>query len=208
MSGYRLRTERGLVWPADDVDCAAVVFDTPPDMDEAILHCRSHDVAVQAGGNCGVWPKYLSSRFGVVYTFEPDPLNFRCLAQNCDEPNIVKMQAALGDVPGFIDLKREARNIGAHYVEGHGIIPTLRIDDLGLEACDYICLDIEGYEFKALSGAVDTIRKFGPVIQIEDKGLSDKYGTQKGHIEEWLMRDFGYEVLSRPHRDVILVCRY
>ena len=201
------RIEQGLVWPKEDRDCAAVVFKTPGDMDVALEHCKGRSVVIQAGGNCGVWPRWLSDKFAAVYTFEPDPVNFYCLAQNCPQPNIITIQAALGDEPGFVDLKRERRNIGAHYIEGKGLIPTLRIDDLGLEACDYICLDIEGYEMKALKGAVRTLAEFKPVIQIEDKGLSDKYGSAKGDIEIWLHQALGYEVVDRPHRDVIMVAQ-
>lgn len=196
--------ENGLVWPEKDRDCAKVVFTTTGDMEPAIAHCRAKRIAVQAGGNCGVWPMWLSERFEAVYTFEPDPTNFFCLAQNCKRPNIFCYQAALGDSPMFIDMKRDERNIGAHYVQGSGFIPTLKIDDFGFEQCDYICLDIEGYEQKALLGAIETIDRCHPVIQIEDKGLSDKYGTSKGDIEKWLCEQFGYKVVDRPHRDVIL----
>lgn len=201
---FETRMERGFVWPKEDRDCARAVFATPGDMEPALEHCKGFDVVVQAGGNCGVWPLWLSERFKAVYTFEPDPLNFYCLSRNCAKPNIIKMQAALGDKTGFIDLARERRNIGAHYIDGEGLIPTLCIDSLGLEACDYICLDIEGYELKALHGAKNTIEKYSPVIQVEDKGLSDKYGSFKGDIENWLISEYDYEVIARPHRDVIL----
>src|SRR3954463_5592306 len=79
-AGFRL--ERGLLWPADDRDCAAVVFDTAPDLVRAMEACKGFDLCIQAGGNCGTWPRYLAERFGAVYTFEPDPANFTALAFN------------------------------------------------------------------------------------------------------------------------------
>lgn len=202
-AGYRL--ERGLLWPAEDRACAAVVFDMAADLDLVYRHCRGFDVAVQAGGNCGVWPAKMAERFKTVFTFEPDPVNFRCLCANASDERIVKFNAALGCQRGMIDLARDPRNIGAHYVKGSGSIPVLRIDDLALEACDLIYLDVEGFELEALRGAADTIRLNESTIVVEDKGLSVQYGTPKGYVEIWLARTFGYKVVGRPHRDVVLV---
>ncbi|MEO8531020.1 MAG: FkbM family methyltransferase [Deltaproteobacteria bacterium] len=66
------------------------------------------------------------------------------------------------------------------------------------------CLDIEGAEMPALLGAKELIERCLPVIQIEDKGLSRKFGYEKGDAEAWLAMEFGYVVRARPGRDVIL----
>jgi hypothetical protein len=48
-----------------------------------------------------------------------------------------------------------------------------RIDDLNLPSCDLIHLDVEGYEAAALQGAIETIKKFKPVVIIErDSGAN------------------------------------
>lgn len=201
------RNERGLLWPATDTECAAVVFDTAVDLDHAMPHVKDRSLCVQAGGNCGVWPRWLADRFDVVFTFEPDHLNFTALAANThDKPNVIRMQAALGHTPRMIGLEREAGNCGAHFVSGAGMVPTIRIDDLALPSCGLICLDIEGAEIDALKGAVKTIAANKPVIVIEDKGLSERFGHKKGDAERWLAGAFGYTVTARPHRDVVLVC--
>lgn len=82
--------------------------------------------------------------------------------------------------------------------------PVLRIDDFETDGLGLVYLDIEGFELNALMGATETIRKYRPVIALEDKGLSEKYGTPKGAVEEWLASQFDYVVLKRVHRDVIL----
>jgi FkbM family methyltransferase len=201
--GYRL--ERGLLWPATDIGAAAAVFTTLGDLDVAYRYCRGFDVAVQAGGNCGVWPAAMGEKFRVVYTFEPDPINFRCLCANAPAVNVFKFCAALGMLHHAVDLDLRPDNVGAHQVDGEGDIPTFRIDDLGLRACDLICLDIEGYELRALHGARSTIRQFRPVIMVEDKGMSERYGVAKGEAEKWICEQFGYRVAERPHRDVVMV---
>jgi FkbM family methyltransferase len=201
------RTERGLVWPATDTECAEVVFDTAVDLELALPHVKDRSICVQAGGNCGVWPRWLADRFAIVFTFEPDHLNFTALAANThDKPNVIRMQAALGHTPRLIGLAREAGNCGAHFVSGAGIVPTVRIDDLALPSCGLVCLDIEGAEIDALKGATKTIAAHRPVIVIEDKGLSERFGHRKGDAERWLAGAFGYEVIARPHRDVVLAC--
>lgn len=195
----------GFFVPEKDQKCIDVVFTSLGDLQKALAYCKNNKVAVQAGGNFGVWPKALSKVFNTVYTFEPDQVNFSCLCRNIgDIQNIVKIQAALGDENKCVDLYRYENNAGAHYVAGAGIIPTFTIDSLALPACDLIVLDIEGYELKALRGAKKTIEAYGPVIHIEDKGLSDKYGSALGDAEKWLF-NFGYVVKDRPARDVILV---
>ena len=121
-----------------------------------------------AGGNCGVWPKHLSAEFETVDTFEPDPLNFRCLAANAPEENIFKFNAGLGwdEYPSGME---RTDNCGAHRIDGAGNIPVMNVDDLRLRGCDFIQLDIEGMEHDALHGASTLIKVHHPVIMIEDK---------------------------------------
>ncbi|MDK1386371.1 FkbM family methyltransferase [Sinorhizobium sp. 8-89] len=208
-AGYRL--ERGLMWPAEDRACAAVVFDTVPDMDHALKHCRKFELVVQAGGNMGVWALALAQKFERVVTFEPDPRNFRALVHNtASAENILALPCALGSDGGDwcgLDLApHETNNAGAYQVTKGVTAPIVTIDSLNLPSLDLLYLDIEGFEMPAILGAMETIDKFRPVIAIEDKGLSDRYGYQKGAAENALAT-FGYEVVARPHRDVVMVAR-
>jgi FkbM family methyltransferase len=130
--------------------------------------------AVQAGGCLGIFPKRLAQEFRAVYTFEPDPALFAQLQANVPEPHVVRLQAALGAGPGLVrtsgvrrDGKGNPPHEGLTHVAGPGIVPTLRVDDLDLPACDLIYLDIEGCEARALEGAADTIRRCRPVIALE-----------------------------------------
>ena len=132
-------------------------------------------------------------------------MNFRCLCTNAPAENIFKFNAALGDVHRGVGLSLRPDNVGAHHVDGAGDIPTLLIDDLALQGCDLIYLDIEGYELPALRGAESTIERCKPVISIEDKGMSERYGIAKGEAEAWLGSRFNYRVAERVRRDVVLV---
>ena len=165
-------------------------------------------VAVQAGGAMGVWAKRMSQVFQDVYTFEPNPQSFYCTSFNNPEENVHAYNAALGNERKMIKVGTPGNeiNYGANRVVGDGPVPTLRVDDLGLNRCDLLMLDIEGFELFALQGAFETIKAHGPLIVLEDKGCSRDFGYQKGKVEMYLKNKQGYETHSRFHggRDVIL----
>lgn len=181
------------------------MFATLPDLEAAARHVTERRIAIQAGANCGVWPKWLGGAFGRVYAFEPDPFNFVAFASNCPEPNIVKLQAALGDTHGLIAVRRLIDNAGASWVERAdvGLVPTLRIDDLGLEVCDLIALDVEGMEGPALVGAEETIRRARPIVLFEEKH-GERYGWARGAVQSWLEAR-GYAKAAQLRNDVLMV---
>lgn len=202
MAWRALKQIQGYWWPESDVHAHTVAFTDANDLELALKYVKERRVAVQAGGQCGVWANYLAKTFTEVWTIEPDLENYLCLMLNI-KPNVHPIWAALGDefIYGGVGLHRYPDNTGAHYVEGRGRIGTVTIDELNLEACDLIVLDIEGMEPLALLGGTETIGKFKPVLMVEDKGLSKKYGEPQGWPEKWS----GFQVVERVKRDVILV---
>lgn len=192
-------------FPAGDVECRAVVPFQVQDVDRALAHVKDFDTCVQAGGNVGYWPLYLADKFKKVYTFEPDKENYACMVENIEGvDNIFHERAGLGDRNHAASLVGDRKNCGAYQIEeGGNDFPIVMLDNYNLSP-SLLCLDIEGYELIALRGATETIKRSSPVIMLEDKGLSEKYGTKKGDVEHWL-EQFGYKVVERIHRDVILV---
>jgi FkbM family methyltransferase len=157
-------------------------------------HVTDWSVCVQAGGNQGMYPRLLSSMFSHVYTFEPDPLNFHCLVNNCQVDNIYKLQAALGAETGLVRLNRHTmHNTGCHTVSSDGEchVPMITIDSLKLQSCGLFQLDIERYEIHALKGALETIERCKPVIQCENGN----------HEILDLIKPFGYEAVSHSLSD-------
>ena len=162
--------------------------------DGYLKHCKKFDVVVQAGGNCGLYPMLFSQYFSRVYTFEPDPLNFHCLVNNCQVSNIYKFNAALGETNKLVHVYNgNEGNVGCHTIGDdpskniswtamHSFIPTFTIDQLALDHCDLIQLDCEGYEPNVILGAMDTIERFKPVISLE---------TTNGETEA-MLNQFGY----------------
>jgi FkbM family methyltransferase len=162
--------------------------------DGYLKFCKKFDVVVQAGGNCGLYPMLFSQYFTRVYTFEPDPLNFHCLVNNCQMPNIFKFNAALGETNKLLHIYNgNEGNVGCHtvgddptkYTTMQSFIPTLTIDQLALDHCDLIQLDCEGYEPNIIMGAMDTIERFKPVISLETSNQeTDLILTQFGYTHK------------------------
>lgn len=191
-------------------------------------------VAVQAGGATGVWACRLAYEFEEVWTFEPLRQNWAALKFNVDtfrrrkDPKakgfIYATFGALGGRDGSADSvimqqhPNEEANAGSYQV-----VPVRSEDCDDVEntsamfsvdgffspessklPVDLLCLDVEGYELPALQGGENVIQHHRPVVVVEDKGLSQRYGYQKGDVIQWL-RSRGYVVAEKIKRDVVLV---
>ena len=166
---------------------------------------KTHRVLIQAGGNVGFYVKKYSEIFDKVYTFEPEPLSFFCLNLNVTSPNVYKYQACLGDTHTCVNVYNTCDTLGhgGSHVVGPGVIPTLLIDDLNLEICDLIHLDIEGYEKKALLGGIETIKRCKPVIALENYApWMARYGTNLDEIEG-LLTSIEYHFVGEVQGDRI-----
>jgi FkbM family methyltransferase len=187
------------VWPAEDNGAwDGPVADFTMHFEKYKQHIRKWDVVVQAGGNCGLYPRLFAEHFKYVYTFEPDPLNFHCLVNNCQLDNVIKINAALGDSNKLIRVQRAAmNNVGMHKVttetpnDQELFIPMFTIDQLALTQCDLIQLDVEGYEANIIAGAFDTISRLKPLITCENGN---------NNIAE-ILAPYGYERVDQSHSD-------
>lgn len=210
----------GWLWPADDEHANRVVLrDCAEDVAFVMAHTpkERRQVAVQAGGNVGVYAHALSAHFRLTYTLEPDPTNYRAMCWNLDARRdavlaalgrglIARTQAALGDAPGQCAIQPVGRaNCGAHRVvpapvPDEGALPVVALDDLELPGCDLLWLDVEGSELPALRGAKRVIDRFGPVIVTEEKHLGDFYGYRDEEIAAFLA-PLGYRQVARNRND-------
>jgi len=167
-----------------------------------ILPKEKRNLVIQAGGNCGMFPVEYDKYFQRVVTFEPDPLNFKCLVANIDSKNITPIQACLGAVSGkSVPMRNNGINIGACHVSKappkfHAL--TFAIDDLHLEP-DVIHLDVEGHELQTLLGAEKTLFLHHPLIiseiKAENRFLVWEYLKEFGYAETGRLSngDFVYE---------------
>jgi hypothetical protein len=68
------------------------------------------------------------------------------------------------------------------------IQPSIRLDDLHLGPIDFIKIDVEGFELPVLKGGEETIKKWRPIICIEQNGSETKWrGAKKFEAVEFLL---------------------
>lgn len=144
---------------------------------------------------------------GKVVALEPDPMNHEAARTNIAMhrqinklDNIVLMQAAVSGKRGFIELSSEGAMgsadtsmVGSY--RGRAVrVDSYTLDDLveinRLPKVDFIKMDIEGSEEKAIAASADFFARFKPRIIIEphvvDKVLSEA-------ALHGLLTDYGYE---------------
>lgn len=164
---------------------------------------------VQAGGNLGIFPKYLSQHFDTVYTFEPSPELFPLMTANAPEHNIVRFQSALGEGRAYVGVSQTRRykhhmppHEGVTHVRGDGVIPVMTVDGLVLPSCDLIYLDIEGYELYALRGAAKTLSVHRPVVVTEINDCIELSGLCKDDLFSF-MDSAGYSLAFTCRQDYV-----
>ena len=158
-------------------------------------HVKKFDVVVTAGANHGIHCRFYAKKFDKVYAFEPNTIAFHCLVVNNPFNNVIKMNSALGNKCGMVQVcGNPAGTSGTLKVKEGGTIPCLTIDVLNLDALDLLQLDAEGYEFKILQGALATIQKYRPVIIAEN--------GRKGEILDFLTK-INYEYIEQSVSDSV-----
>ena len=97
----KVECSRGIMFPAGANRAWRRYTNRAPDMAAAVTLCPKRRLVVQAGGNIGAWPTWLSKKFDQVHTFEPEPTNYKCLVHNTEKlPNVLAYNEALSDTYG------------------------------------------------------------------------------------------------------------
>lgn len=164
-----------LLWITEDQGAFGNETDGPlhdwiTSRDDFLAHVKKRDSVIIAGGNCGMYVRFYKNYFKDVYSFEPEDVCFYCLERNCVGEGYHLYHGGLGDTTDKLTLMKTPAptNHGMHQIANFpGKVQMYRIDDLDLQNCDLIHLDVEGFESRALLGAIETIKKFSPVVILE-----------------------------------------
>jgi len=167
-------------------------------------HIEQFDTIVTAGTNCGMYARMYAKMFKHVFAFEPEPLAFYCMTNNAPYDNVIKLNAALGHTNGIVGITRAPPggpelNVGMNVVgppSEQFQIPMMTIDSLQLNACDMIQLDVEGFEQYAIGGAIETIKKFRPVI------IAERFNAYE---HQTAMKEINYTLVDVSCMDAIYV---
>ena len=174
--------------------------------DRSFNYLKKFDLALDIGANVGLWSKDLCDRFRHVIAFEPVELFRECLLRNVTKNNFEVQPIALGDENTMVNMIITEQNMGHTHVDpasfGQGTVPVRRLDDLNITGIDYIKIDCEGFEYKIIQGAEQTIRDSRPIVVVEQKPHGTYSDNQHAAID--LLRQFGMKRLDQVKDDWIM----
>ena len=155
-----------------------------------IQECK---VAWDVGANIGDHTRFYLDLGMEVVAFEPHPEAFQCLSHNCGEAICYNLAAS--------DEKQELTmalddNVGAsHVVEGGTVvISASTLDSIAAQhnAPDYIKIDVEGFEPRALRGMEDLMREHKPKLFVElNDGALKRNGSSSADLKKQI-ESYGY----------------
>lgn len=172
---------------------------------------------IDAGANMGLYTLFAASKVcdhGAVLAIEPSYREFQRLVQQVNLNALVNvhcLQIALSNKRSKAELLVAVQDYSGHntlgdfgynivHSSGTEVVSTDKLDYIvqneGLQQVDIIKMDIEGAEFFALQGAIETINQFHPIILLE---LSDRslefQGCNSGQVWNFLTR-MGYQIYT------------
>lgn len=181
---------------------------------------KKDDVVVDIGTNYGTtilqFAKIIGKN-GVAYGFEPDPVNFSISMENLKLNTFRNIQienVGLGNSEKMASLVVDTEsNRGGNRISSNSegkeshLIRVVRFDDWATNKnftkINLIKIDVEGYELEVLNGAVQTLKKFKPIlfIELDDKNLRQQNSSARAVIK--FLLDLNYEITHSENRQKI-----
>ena len=150
-------------------------------------------IAWDVGANIGDHTRfYLDLGMGVV-AFEPHPEAFECLYHNCSEAICYNLAAS--DAHGELSMELDS-NVGASHVVDSGSVTvnSAPLDSVAKHHVtpDYIKIDVEGFEAKALDGMKSLLTQNKPKLLVEfNDGALRRNGSNPESLKKQI-ESYGY----------------
>lgn len=192
---------------------------------EYLTEAQPRGCAVDIGAFVGHWTHYMAPVFKHVYAFEPVEDNAECWSKNMNiegHKNVSLHEFAIGAEDGAIDMEIIGASMGNCYVShgeekpsgasaknvnyvgtGKQVSYRRTLDSFNLMDVQFIKIDAEGSELGVVKGAKETIRRWRPLIILEQKKVEERYGQTEDAASEWLERQGMRQLLAMNH-DIIM----
>ena len=200
--GFRLRLD-----PLDSLELSIFPRYEPFETELLTKEIRPGQTIIDVGANIGYYTllfSKLTGDKGRVFAFEPEPLNYQILSENVarnGRTNVVTFNQAASDVSGVSFLYLSPENYGDHQAYSSDenrnriSVEMARIDDLVPGAVDLVKLDIQGFEFHALTG-MQRILTENSNLTIFTEFWPEGLRQAGSNAEEFLrlLRSLGFEI--------------
>jgi FkbM family methyltransferase len=145
------------------------------------LAARPGDIVLDAGANVGLYTRQaLKQRASKVIAIEPAPPNLECLRRSFRDEisagRVIVYPRGVWDKEDTLEMHLNPENAAAHSFVTWSARATLMtlpvttvgriVKELSLDQVDFIKMDIEGAERRALAGSSETIRRYRPRIAV------------------------------------------
>ena len=169
-------------------------------LDTALKFCTNFRHGIDIGANYELMSYSMSQQFEQVSSFEIVPEINECFRKNMQKFNIRNVNiygCGLGDKEEEVALEFNPKSTFRTHVDkdAKGSFKVRTLDSYNFGNVDFIKMDVEGYEPLVIKGAIETIKKFKPVILYEEKGHAERFGYRKKIVRE-LLRDLKYRKLA------------
>ena len=152
------------------------------------------DAGAYIGDSALVFGRFFS-KCRRIYAFEPDPDSYALMEKTIAMnrlANVIPVGVALGDANCSGELS--ARGLGGNLLDrsrgdGHDVLPVkiIRFDDYATQnniVPGVIKTDLEGFEMHFLRGALETIKKYRPILVLSIYHSADDFFGIKPFIED------------------------
>ena len=175
---------------------------------KSLNYVKQPRTALDIGANVGLWSRDLIKNFSKVVAFEPVGIFRDCLEKNVVGDNFYISPMALGNEDTTANMIITEGNTGHTHIDpasvGQGNTVVVRLDNLNIQDVDYVKIDCEGYEYRVLQGAEQTIKQWRPVVVVEQKP-HDAYSAQYGQFAAVdLLKSWGMIRLDQVKDDWIM----
>jgi FkbM family methyltransferase len=196
--GFKLwRTSVGDYWmPAKGTEL--FISDLITEASLNVYRFQSSNIVIDCGGNIGTFCRpAVAGGAKLVIAFEPDPDNIQCFRRNLQEElrtgRVVLIEKGVWNQADKLWLTSKpsahpgSSTISMTPAESGLYVDVTTIDtvvaDMQLTAVDFLKMDIEGAEVRALQGARRTIEQFRPRIGLGTEHTDDIYDNNLRVLE-------------------------
>ena len=166
---------------------------------------RPIEYIADVGAHVGLWSRPMMRRANTKYIWAFDPINSvrECYVLNMggfDNYSIYPVALGHKNMKGFLNVETDnSGNTNVHPTRsGNTEIRTL--DSFNFEHLDYIKVDVEGFEYNFLQGAVDTLNRCRPFVHLEMK--SKNMRNSKDDFYRF-MKNIGYSQVMKIGAEVL-----